>query len=237
MVLLFLGLCLILLFVLSPDQYGFCVDPLVAITIADVKAQTASQWLWVLFANAVFCTASFNIALLIRDDPCRRALCVYQCMHRLATTQAACAATSIATWQAKVEMLGAQSTEAIWRRLLFYLLQLPLVLVGSLPAVAYVLVQNSPSHGFVYDLMGNPLVVMVLQTCFSTLVAPRTSKWLASVKHGTGTHSVSLTLSFYKTQVLTLLVRFQYLANTLLLCLTCSLANTFYGPSPSPCKK
>ena len=220
--LLFLGLCLILLFVLSPSTYsivGGCVDPAVMITIADVEAQTAFQWLWVLVANAVFCTASFNIELLIRDDPFPRALCVYQCMHRLAKPPSSMIA-SIATWQAKVEIWGAHSTEAVWRRLLFYLLHFPLVLVGSLPAVAYVLVQNSPSHGFVYDLMGNPLVLMVLQTCFSTLVAPRTAKWLASVRHGfrTGTHSISLTLSFYKTQVLTLLVRrFQYLANTLLL--------------------
>ena len=218
--LLGIGLALVLLNVLTPGVFDQgCTDPLVRSTIAPVKAQTAFQWLWLTLSAGVLYVVGFSIEQMVRADPRCRTQSVHRVlvlMTQLTSDNACTKRSSINRWREKMQQGNiankgvAVQTKEMRRILLFYALLVPLIFVGSLPAIAFVFVQNAPFSEWYYNLLGNSLVLAVLQIGFKNCVAPRAATWLALIRHRkdtvTGIHLSDSAIAYYKTQVASLII-------------------------------
>ena len=161
LVLFALGVCFLLVNLFSEglfDASNGCTDPFIRASIAPIGSWQFSplgvglayQWLFVLYSSTLL-VAGFCLmtALLDRDNPRHRAASVYRCICVIAKDPAVAAARkALQQWQAG--MLGYSSLPpghnlhatpvrvSVWRRMLFYLFHLPVLLFVSLPAIGFV---------------------------------------------------------------------------------------------------
>ena len=110
----------------------------------------AYQWLFVLYSSAVLLAGfAFMTAFLHRDDPKHRAASVYRCIRVLACDpDVEAARQALKQWKGgvfgsispapAVNLEPPQVHVPVWRRSLFYIFHLPVLVVASLPAIGFV---------------------------------------------------------------------------------------------------
>ena len=142
LVFIVLGLCAMLLSVLSKSVFE-CADPMVRTTIAIylVPVHPTVQWCQVLLSAASLWTVNVIIELLRRNDPETRAQCVYHCLLEMATdSEASNTSRHLSTWRtnAGFKPTWNHSRAGAWRRALFFLLHVPILVAASLPSIGFV---------------------------------------------------------------------------------------------------
>ena len=188
MVLALLGVCLLVVNV-SMDGLYRCSDPFIKTSIAPVEVDIVYQWLFVTLSAAVMSTVALTVEILYRDDPRHHAMHVYQCICApLHNPEIEAAKQALHWWKSKalgcIEPTpnGSETPRRIkvWRRMLFFVLHLPVLIVISAPSVGYVLAQNVPAgtrpgcsdfrlrtdnagSGWWYTMLANSVVIAVIK--------------------------------------------------------------------------
>ena len=122
---------------------GGCTDPFIRLSIAPIEVSSVYQWLFVLYAASVLWVLGVMAEILQRNDPKHKAKSVYRYICSLACDPEVIAAQQ-ALQQWKSNCLGSSSsTQAIanteppdayvpgWRKALFYIFHLPILVLGK----------------------------------------------------------------------------------------------------------
>lgn len=153
MVLALLGVCLLVVNA-SLDGLYRCTDPVIKTSIVSVEVDIVYQWLFVILSIAVMSAVALTVEILYRDDPRHHAMHVFQCICALLRNpEIEAAKQALHWWKSKalgcIEPTPDGSETPIriepWRRMLFFVLHLPVLTLASTPSIGYVLAQNVPA--------------------------------------------------------------------------------------------
>eukprot|EP00656_Telonema_subtile_P051092 TRINITY_DN6796_c0_g1_i5.p1 TRINITY_DN6796_c0_g1~~TRINITY_DN6796_c0_g1_i5.p1 ORF type:complete len:1237 (-),score=178.33 TRINITY_DN6796_c0_g1_i5:137-3847(-) len=198
------GVVLIVLNAASPGIHdGFCIDDLLRATTASIEVHRVYEWLWVVLACAGVAATEMITRELRSDRGAQRAQSVYRCLRGF-TAQAVPARACVEAWKHNMP-----HKSSFGRRVAYWLLHIPFIVLVSGPAFGFVLSQNVPANsGMLIDILGNTAVVAVLKLTFAAALVPRLAGLLANLKHGVSDPSAEphILISVYKTQVATMVI-------------------------------
>eukprot|EP00658_Telonema_sp_P-2_P023989 TRINITY_DN19625_c0_g1_i4.p1 TRINITY_DN19625_c0_g1~~TRINITY_DN19625_c0_g1_i4.p1 ORF type:complete len:498 (+),score=102.98 TRINITY_DN19625_c0_g1_i4:3-1496(+) len=221
-----LGLLLGLLNGLTPTVFSThgCVDPLVHVSVASVRASSVYQWLFVLgsLVGLALSMAAFRSIARWNEEPrARRVHAVLGVLASESDNISAIHQELVGVWYSNAHglpcLVGVPRTQepdalgvALWRRVVFWALHIPLAFVASLPAAGYVLGNNVPAgSGWYYSLLSNSMAIALFKVGFNSALTPALAKKLAMFKHASQEQPPLATsgtaIPFFKTQVVVML--------------------------------
>eukprot|EP00656_Telonema_subtile_P014933 TRINITY_DN17732_c0_g1_i2.p1 TRINITY_DN17732_c0_g1~~TRINITY_DN17732_c0_g1_i2.p1 ORF type:complete len:559 (-),score=88.77 TRINITY_DN17732_c0_g1_i2:50-1726(-) len=165
------------------DAQDGCTDPFVHATIAPTTADTPYQYIWVVLNMAIVGTVQLLLEIAHRQSLTPQALRVYQSLQVLVGPIRERAV--IDTWRQQMAGTPAAASKhnLLSRKVQFYLLHVPVLMVSSLPVMVYVLAQNiSADDSPVLSFMANSVAIAVVNLGARQVMAPRVASWLARLK-------------------------------------------------------
>ena len=188
-----LGVCGLLLMALnlfSPkvqEADGCSFDPFIQTTSASIKQRPsiAYQYCWCVGSCTVTAIMLYFVYELDGSGHTEQAKRLYSHMLTLVVARSQ-RKSAIASWRHKAGVGHNELKSTVPRKALRMVLILPLAMVSSLPAVAFVMSENMPKpDSFVLSFLANSSVIAVIKMLFAALVVPTFAHFLVRIKYGT----------------------------------------------------